>query len=133
MRSALPKLFKLIKSEKPDIVFSNLSHLNLALAIFKFLLPKMTSLVVRESNILSHNIKLFPHKNIFNLLYKIFYKNIDTIICQSSEMAEDLVKNYHIKSQYIKVINNPVDVKIQSAGKFFPKGQRHICLLRVVD
>ena len=95
----------------------------------------MTSLVVRESNILSHNIKLFPHKNIFNLLYKIFYKNIDTIICQSSEMAEDLVKNYHIKSQYIKVINNPVDVKKfkKVQENFSQKGQRHICLLRVVD
>ena len=123
IRTALVKLVCLLRAEQPDILFSNLSHLNLGLAILRFTLPKKTSLIVRESNIVSKNVKLFPFSAMFRALYKLFYRHIDMIICQSSEMAEDLLKNYSVKSQNIKIINNPVDTHaiLEKGEAFTPK------------
>lgn len=110
VKRSILKLLRIIISEKPDIVFTSLSHLNLALCIFKVILPRKTALVVRESNILSKNVMQFEFYRIFNILYKIFYRFADVIICQTSEMAADLLKNYNISEKKLSIIRNPVDV-----------------------
>lgn len=123
VRSALPALITLLRLNKPDIIFSNLSHLNLGLAMCKCWLPPNSNLVVRESNIISQNVRLYSFSFVFKLLYKIFYKNIDIIICQSDEMADDLRQYYNIPSRKIRTINNPLDIlSLQKrAGEFVPK------------
>ena len=110
VRTALPELLALLREKKPDILFSNLSHLNLGLAMCRWWLPRKSALIVRESNVISQNVKLFPFSLLFILLYKFFYRNIDVIICQSTEMADDLRQHYHISSSQIRVVNNPVDI-----------------------
>lgn len=112
VRNSFFKIKKLIIQEKPDIVFSTLSHLNLFIAIFKFLLPKDSIYIGRESSIVSETLKEKKFKRIiFEKLYRIFYSNLDYIVCQSQYMADDLIENYKIKKAKIKVINNPVDIE----------------------
>ena len=112
VRTALLELLALLRKKKPDIVFSNLSHLNLGLAMCRWWLPSKSTLIVRESNVISQNVKLFPFSLLFILLYKFFYRNIDVIICQSTEMADDLRQHYHIPRDQIREINNPVDIAL---------------------
>ena len=56
------KLRSLLMKEKPDILFSSLSYLNLYLSFFSFLLPKGIKLVIRETNVLSvkHSFTKYP-------------------------------------------------------------------------
>lgn len=107
-KSFLP-LLKLIRNKKPDIVFSVLSHLNIILSIVKFFSPIHTTFIARETNIPSIINKTEKFPIIFNLLYKLLFSNFDKVVCQSQDMANDLIMNYNIKKENIEIINNPVD------------------------
>ena len=102
---ALFKMIKLIKRENPDIVFSTLGFLNLTFAIIKKLFPN-TKFVARESTLVSKHFN-----NFIKFLYKLFYKNLDLIIAQVECMKRDLVENFSIPEDKIKVIYNPVDIE----------------------
>ena len=109
-RFAILKIRNLILKIKPDVVFSTLSHLNLVLSIIKPSLPKKIKFIARESSIASINNLQGKYPKLFNFLYKKFYNNFDLIISQSYYMKNDLIKNFSIKENKIKVINNPVDI-----------------------
>lgn len=109
VRHALPKIIKLIHEYKPDVVLSGLSHLNIALAIFRFCLPRASKMVARETNILSKRIANGRARLFWTLLYRQFYKNFDCIICQSRDMKEDLATNFNIPANKLCLIPNPVD------------------------
>ena len=55
VRYAFVPMLKLIRRLKPDIVFSTLGHLNIALIMLKFLMPSHTRLIVREANTVTVN------------------------------------------------------------------------------
>jgi glycosyltransferase involved in cell wall biosynthesis len=105
------KIRSILKKENPDILFTSLSYFNLYIAFFKLFLPKKLILVGRETNILSVKHKNIKYRRIVNFLYKLAYKNIDFIVCQSQDMKEDLVNNYGVFSKKTIVINNPVDTR----------------------
>tara|TARA_B100000925_G_C21986538_1_gene464781 strand:- start:35 stop:1162 length:1128 start_codon:yes stop_codon:yes gene_type:complete len=103
------KLRSLLMKEKPDILFSSLSYLNLYLSFFSFLLPKGIKLVIRETNVLSVKHSFTKYPRFINFIYKIGYKFAQIIVCQSNDMMEDLHKNFGIQKSKMKVINNPVN------------------------
>lgn len=118
IRHAIPRLILIIRRLKPDVVFSTLSHLNLALAIFKPFLPKGIRYVARETSILSEVFKQRRHPAYWKWLYILFYSRFDQLICQSIYMANDLVQNFKVPAKLITVINNPVDIdRIQHPGR----------------
>lgn len=108
-KGAVFKIIQMIWTEKPQVVMSTLGHLNLIIAIIRFLLPKNIYFIARESNIISLHNKNEKHPRLFDFLFKSVYKNFDTIICQSKSMKDDLVENYLISEDIIEIINNPVD------------------------
>jgi len=107
------KCLRLVYKLKPDLLFSGIGHLNLALAPFiplmKLFLPKV-KWIARETNIVSLQNKDSKYPKIFDWLYKKFYKNYDKIIAQSIDMKQDLANNYGLLNN-IEVINNPVNIK----------------------
>ena len=105
--TSLFKIIKIIKSEKPDIIMSTLTHLNIYLSIFRFLISSKIKIVARESNVLS----LFLSKKSFiqRIACRVFFKRFDKIIAQSKDMEEDLNKNFSVPNNKIVVINNFVD------------------------
>jgi len=110
----LPQMMKVLLSEKPDIVFSLITHVTLLLAIFipflKFFLKK-TTFLMREVSIPSQRVKYIKKEKQKTFLYKRFIVNFDYIIAQSNFMKEDMVKTYNIKEERIMVINNPLNLQ----------------------
>lgn len=103
-------LNKVIKDIKPSIVISSITQVNLFMSIFAFFYRKKIRFIARESNILSLITETEPlHRKI---MYKWLYRFFDTIIAQSQDMKDDLLKNYSIKSHKIVVINNFIDNNI---------------------
>ena len=116
----MPKCLKLIKQISPDVVFSGIGHLNLALApflpIMKLLLPQ-TKWIARETNIVSIENSLSKYPKLFDFLYRYTYQNYNTIVAQSEDMREDILNNY-FKTNKVVLINNPIDVeKVESLAK----------------
>lgn len=111
VRYSVFKLISLIRTTRPDIVFSTLGHMNLMLSLLRPWLSKKITFIARESNTVSIKNKYSSHPKIFDFLYKNFYDNFDLIVCQSLYMKNDLIKNYNVSYDKIHVINNPVEIE----------------------
>lgn len=111
VRQAFSKIIELINTEKPDLVVSTLSHLNQFIAAVKPFLPRQTTLIARESTILSvfHRQESMP---IFrDWLVRRLYPSFDGLICQSQRMANDFKTTYKLDAAKLTTINNPVDTE----------------------
>ena len=62
---ALPKIITLIWRLRPQVVFSTLGHLNLALAICRWALPQRSRYIARETSIVSENIRQEKHPKLW--------------------------------------------------------------------
>ena len=109
VRTALPKLIKLIRREKPDVVLSTLSHLNLALAACKWAFPRETLLVARETVVPSPLAASSLSQRLLFSLYRLVHSGFDRIICQSNDMRVDIVENFGVPEEKCVVIPNPID------------------------
>lgn len=110
VRYALPRLVKLIRRTKPDVVFSTLGHLNLAIALVRPFLPDEARYVARETVVVTENLRASSHPRIWRWLYRSCYGRFDRVICQSQDMHDDLVGRLGLPASLATVINNPVDV-----------------------
>jgi glycosyltransferase involved in cell wall biosynthesis len=110
VRYALPRIIRLIWRRRPDVAFSTLGHLNLALAILRPLLPNETRYVARETVVVSQALGSYSLPVIWAAAYRLFYHRFDLVICQSADMQRDLVTTFRLPSQRAVVIHNPVDV-----------------------
>lgn len=101
-------LYKLIKEEKPDVVFSTSDHVNvLASLVSRFI--KTTQFIARASNIPSEQILYVNYKSKFYSLFsKMSYKAFNHIICQTEYMRESFINDYNIEAKKTVVIPNPV-------------------------
>ncbi len=108
VRKSLFQILKLSRKIRPDIILSTANHLNLLFGIFKRLFPKRIRIIARESSIVSINTQRSWNPVIYHWLLRVFYKNIDIIICQSKYMQDDLVSNYNIRINKTRIINNAI-------------------------
>jgi glycosyltransferase involved in cell wall biosynthesis len=135
--TALPKIVRIIWKRRPDVIFSTLSHLNLALAIIRPLLPRGLRLIVRESSIVSQQIATYTRPAWWAFAYRHFYAAVDLLVCQSRYMRDDLVNYFGYPLAKSVVINNPIDVQrvrqlAASAGPAaLSQGAEHIELIAV--
>ncbi len=110
-RNAVFKIIKVIRTRKPDIVFTTLAYLNLIIAMLRPLFPKKTLFIARESNTVSIRNKREKYPRLFDWLYRHVYQNFDLIVTQAEFMKKDLVTNYGIAPEKMVVIYNPVDTR----------------------
>lgn len=105
----IPKLFKFISKARPDVVVSCMSHLNTALALILVCFPKV-KLINREANIKKVTaLYNFSKQSFFgNVLKKIADKRTNAIICQSTDMAEELISELNTPKSKVTIINNPI-------------------------
>ena len=111
VRYALPKIVALIWKRRPDVVFSTLGHLNLALAMLRPLLPRNPRYIARESSIVSQVLAAHRNPQLRRWMYRRFYGNHDAVVCQSQAMLDDLVANHAFPRERTVLIHNPVDVE----------------------
>ena len=122
---ALPPLIQLIWQERPKVVFSNLSYINLMLSTIKQFLPLNTRIVVRESSIVSINTRAYYLWRVWWILYVLFYRRLDFIVCESAAMRDDLLTNFFIPISKSSIIFNPLDVsKIRRLSRAKPIGRK---------
>jgi glycosyltransferase involved in cell wall biosynthesis len=111
VRHALPAIIRLIRRTRPSVVFSTLSHLNLALALIRPLLPDGVRYVGRESIVLSELLVRQSHPRFWRRAYAWLYPRLDIVVCQSRDMRDDLVGNFGVPEHKAVVVHNPVDVE----------------------
>jgi glycosyltransferase involved in cell wall biosynthesis len=105
---------KHLKQYTPHILVSWLGNLNAILGSFMPFLPKSTIYMCRESNIPSIYNKQYRLPFLFNFLYR-FMNRYESIICQTTSMKRDLVENFGVKANKIRVIANPVTIREKAA------------------
>lgn len=110
VRNVPPKLIGLVNSWQPDVIFSTLWHLNLLLAILKPIFFSKIIVIGRENKVVSEWLKYQDNKFISKLAYRVFYKKLDYLVCQSQDMLKDMVDSYGISSDKSSVIYNPLDI-----------------------
>ena len=110
VRHALLPIIRLIWRRRPTVVLSTLGHLNLALAMFRPLLPDSVRYIAREATMVSQLPTSFRIPRWWFWAYKAFYGRLNMVICQSRSRREDLVDNFNFPSGKAVVINNPVDL-----------------------
>jgi glycosyltransferase involved in cell wall biosynthesis len=109
VRKAFLSLSGLIRRLRPEVVFSTLGHLNLALILLKPFFSSRTRLLVRETIIVSENLRDVPHAWVWKGLYRLLYNRADAILCLCDSMMDDLVRNFHLSRKKMTRIYNPVD------------------------
>ena len=109
VRRSLFAIKRIVKEKQPDIIFSVSNHLNLYLAIYRWLFSKKIKLLAQESSIASINNRRAASPKLYSWLMKKFYRRIDCIICQSEYLQQDLIKNFNINRGKTIVIHNPVE------------------------
>ena len=97
-------LYKILKKENPDIVFSSLISINFRLLLWKPLFRKVC-FVVRNNIYLKKTSISFMQR----MLMRFTYPRANYIIAQTDEMKDELVDLLHLDTSTIRVIQNPVD------------------------
>jgi glycosyltransferase involved in cell wall biosynthesis len=109
-KSFLP-FIRLIRRIKPDLLFSTLGYLNLAIILMKPLFPGQTKLFIRETIVVTENLRAVPHSWAWKGLYRLLYNRSEVIICLCHAMIEDLAEHFNVSSDKMVRIYNPVDIK----------------------
>ena len=108
---ALPKIVRLIWRRRPDVVFSTLGHLNLAVAMLRPLLPNGVRYIGREACVVSESLTENTHPRLWAWAFRRFYPRFDVVICQSVDMRDDLIGHFGLSPSKAVVIHNPVDIE----------------------
>ncbi len=138
VRDALPKIVAMIWKRRPDVVFSTLGHLNLALALLRPLLPRHPRYIARETNIVSQILVAHGNPWLWRWMYRHFYGNHDAVVCQSQDMLDDLVENYAFPEERATLIYNPVDFERirqsveETCPDYFSTFKRHSDIVQLV-
>lgn len=106
------KILNLIKREKPDIIFSTFSHLNVIVILAVLFSFSNTKIIIREPNTPSvklNELSLWK-KNILVRLIRVLYKKADVIISQCEEMKQDMCSVYNLDKMRITRIYNPLEI-----------------------
>lgn len=119
---ALPKIIRLIWQRRPDVLLTTLGHLNMALALCRIFIPRRIRHIARETGILSEVIRDKAHPSLWRWAFKLLHPKFDVVICQSNHMAADLVSNFALQANKVRVVNNPVDSK-----KILSLSLEHVC------
>jgi len=123
VRAAIIALVRLIRRERPDIVFSTLGHLNLAIAMTRGCFHAGTRCIARAAASPAAEYTRLPGW-LRDHLVRRHYPQLDVIVAQSAGVADDLTQRYGIPDAMIQTIPNPVDDRhiLTLAGSPPPRG-----------
>ncbi len=109
------RIFSKLKSLKPQIVMTSIEQLTTVTTIQSLWFRKI-KFVAREANIKKSTKKYHNTQMSFGvkILYTISYRLLDAIICQSKDMADELVELRPNTSHKIHIINNPITTEFSS-------------------
>lgn len=108
LRYSIFKLRRIIRKEKPDLLFSTINENNILLLLAKFVALYRKPVIVREA---SHRTESGNVSVINRIITSILYNRLSSSIVALSEGVKgDLVDNFKISKDKIKVIYNPIEI-----------------------
>lgn len=107
LRSAIIPLAKLIRKERPHILFSTIPTYNTIAILAKLFSFTNTKLIVREAAFLGGDKKTNSKLKLVGMLYRFAKK----VISLSEGVKDNLINRYGVKEEKIQVIYNPVDLQ----------------------
>lgn len=102
LRNSLFLLYKIIKRERPDFVFSSISLIGVMLILLSGFFRNV-KVIVRQGFMPLAALDGSPY------LIKWFYKYAYKIIAQTEQMKESMIEEYGIKEELIAVVHNSID------------------------
>ncbi|QAZ69582.1 glycosyltransferase [Solidesulfovibrio carbinolicus] len=103
-------IVRLLRQLRPDAVVCTHTHLNILMAGLRPFIPRQTALIGRESTIVSRHLELDSWKNVMIPAARLLYPLFDILVCQSSEMRQDVINTFRMAPRNICVIPNPAPV-----------------------
>ncbi len=107
VRAASLPLLQLIRAVRPNLLLSNMAHLNWLILLLKPLLPRETRILIRQNATVCASALSWAER----LGYQLLYPRADAILCQSLQMAGSLADGFAIPVQKLAVLANPIDVE----------------------
>ena len=111
LRDGLPWLIRRLRALRPRLAVSVMGYLNLALLACRPLLPRQTSIIVREANVLAATENALPRWLPARTLYRQLYPRAAAIVAPSGRIAAEISGCAPAAARRIAVIANPVDVE----------------------
>jgi glycosyltransferase involved in cell wall biosynthesis len=106
---SLPRLARYLRTQKPDLLLSNLSHNNIiALWARKLALGRTKIVVCQHSILLDDSRRQGGKYRLVPLLYRLFLPWADAVIAVSQGMANDMAALTKLPKNRIAVIHNGV-------------------------
>ncbi len=106
LRQGLLALRRALREATPDVIVSTIGYMNLAVLLVK---PTSSRAIVRESNTPSQGSSNRLARAAKRLAYATLYRRADVVISPSEAIAHELVRDYAVPGDLIRVIHNPVD------------------------
>ena len=100
-------LARLLRSERPDILFSTCSGANLPAVVAHRLTGGRRRLVLSERNVLFHG-RVTLRRILLVLFKRILYPHADAITAVSKGVKEDMVRRLAVPDERISVVYNPI-------------------------
>ncbi len=110
VRSAGPRLLRLVRALRPHLIVSGMFHVNFLVLLLGPFFPPSTRVLVRQNGTVSSSLAYDRLPFYTRLLYRLLYRRADKVICQSPAMAEDLAGELGIQKSRLSVLPNPLDV-----------------------
>ncbi len=99
-----------IFKNRPNVLLSALSYVNIIVYIANILSLRKVKLVVSERTVPSPRIPNYKFKRFYKYMLRFVYSRVDKVIAISFAVKKDLVENIHINHNKIEVIYNMVDI-----------------------
>jgi glycosyltransferase involved in cell wall biosynthesis len=109
LRKGVGALLKTIRTLRPDVIFSTLGYVNLALVAMRPLLPRGTRLWIREANLPSLSLSSAIAPRLMRLAYSALYPHADLVVCSSQRMQDELGARFRVPTDRLRVLANPID------------------------
>tara|TARA_X000000950_G_C13915862_1_gene660975 strand:+ start:3443 stop:4582 length:1140 start_codon:yes stop_codon:yes gene_type:complete len=106
------RLSKILKKERIDFCLSLTSRPNYVNILSSIFFTNV-KYAISERSCPSQEYSGYSMKSIINKqLIRLLYHRCEKVICNSIGNKNDLIKNFKIKNEKIKVINNPIDLEL---------------------
>jgi glycosyltransferase involved in cell wall biosynthesis len=122
VRRCWPALVRLVRRQRPHVVCGVQGHMNLLVRLAMPLFPKGTRVLARESYILGRKLAAGEIPAWYTPLYAKLWPGFDAVLCQSSDMLQDLESR--VPGARLVHLPNPVDVE-RLRGLAAPGQPRH--------
>ncbi len=110
---SLSKIIKYIKTNKPYVIISNITHMNIISMVSKIFSKTKTKFILIEHLNINYTFKEqnYFYRFLFPILVYLTYRFADLIIAVSIGVKDSIISKYRFLEKKVKVIYNPIDVE----------------------